>query len=266
MKSIIKIVGIITMLVLIVLSITNCGESKQKNIQSITRFLEKHEPTSAENPANLAVEMILGNLESADSGWGQLMNALSTWGGYVNLDISTSTMSTSTFNPGRNIYDKIVSVVLPDMITEIADLILQNWTGIPSISFTDKNTAYSVIDGVIYSKDQKTIVRAPRVDGSVIIPDGVINIRNNAFLGCWEITSVTIPASVTNIGFLSFGDCHRLANVTFLGNISESNFDRAAFGTRDNYISNLRDEFFSPNGGPGNYTRMGQTMWTWRKQ
>jgi hypothetical protein len=42
---------------------------------------------------------------------------------------------------------------------------------------------------------------------SLIIPDGVTSISNDAFVGCSDLISVTIPNSVTSIGSGAFCDC-----------------------------------------------------------
>ena len=49
---------------------------------------------------------------------------------------------------------------------------------------------------------------------SVVIESGVTNIGNNAFDGCYNLTSVTIPGSVTSIGWGAFWDCDALTSVT----------------------------------------------------
>lgn len=49
---------------------------------------------------------------------------------------------------------------------------------------------------------------------SVVIPNSVVGIGNNAFFACDKLTSLTIPNSVTRIGNSSFYNCKGLSSVT----------------------------------------------------
>lgn len=52
---------------------------------------------------------------------------------------------------------------------------------------------------------------------SVIIPEGIEFINDNAFSGCHALESVSIPASVSGIGNCAFDDCPQLRAVYFAG-------------------------------------------------
>ena len=49
------------------------------------------------------------------------------------------------------------------------------------------------------------------------IPEGVLDIQNNAFAGCLNLNYVTIPATVNAIGDQAFAACGRLKTVAFRG-------------------------------------------------
>jgi len=61
--------------------------------------------------------------------------------------------------------------------------------------------------------------------GDVVIPDTtnglpITSIANNAFYYKSKVTSVLIPSGVTNIGNLAFMGCTSLKNVTILGDVT----------------------------------------------
>ena len=48
---------------------------------------------------------------------------------------------------------------------------------------------------------------------SIIIPDSLTYISDNAFVGCKNLTSVNIPNSITTIGVSAFSDCKNLTSI-----------------------------------------------------
>jgi len=82
----------------------------------------------------------------------------------------------------------------------------------------------------------------------VTIPAGVTNIGGWAFSGCYRLTETTIPAGVA-IGMSAFNYCIILTSVTFQGTIPSIG-DNA-------FLGDLRDKFYATdttNGTPGTYT------------
>ena len=104
---------------------------------------------------------------------------------------------------------------------------------------------------------------------SVTIPDGVTNIGDYAFGGCWRLASVTIGNSVTSIGDSAFNACHSLTSVT-IGNsvtsIGDYAFDHCLSLTGVTIGGNVTSIGQSAFGGclslasvtiPGSVTRIG---------
>lgn len=93
------------------------------------------------------------------------------------------------------------------------------------VPFTNAN--YCDIDGVLLSKDQRTLITCPGgKSGPYTIPDSVTSIESRAFFACRSLTSMTIPDSVTSIGEGAFYYCSSLTSMT-IGNSVASIGDNA---------------------------------------
>ncbi len=77
-----------------------------------------------------------------------------------------------------------------------------------------KDLAAAKAQGIIFSDDNKTLVKCPAdLSGEVVIPSCVTHIWNKAFDGCKKITKVTIPDNVVSIGSAAFNGCTTLVEV-----------------------------------------------------
>ena len=79
------------------------------------------------------------------------------------------------------------------------------------------NAKFKTIDGVIYSKDGKTLVAYPsaKSDEAFTIPDGVVNIGACAFFAQRYLKSITIDNDTEVIGGSAFAGCGTLSSITF---------------------------------------------------
>ena len=107
------------------------------------------------------------------------------------------------------------------------------------------NTAYTSIDGVLFSKNKTVLIKYPenRSGNTYKIPSDVTVIKYGAFSTCKKLTSVeipnnvreiemhafswsgltslTIPTGVTKMNFFAFGECEELTSVTLPAGITE---------------------------------------------
>ncbi|WP_321437231.1 leucine-rich repeat domain-containing protein [uncultured Bacteroides sp.] len=80
---------------------------------------------------------------------------------------------------------------------------------------SENNTAYSSVQGVLFSKDCTKLIAYPNAKTNIYtLPNSVTSIGNYAFDGCTELASIDIPNSVTSIGNSAFYDCTGLASIT----------------------------------------------------
>ena len=86
---------------------------------------------------------------------------------------------------------------------------------------------------------------------TVIIGEGVTNIKGSAFSGCTGLTSVTIPNSMTSIGWSAFDGCTGLTSVTIpnsvtsIGNSAFSGCTGLTSVTIPNSVTSIGDFAFS---------------------
>ena len=85
----------------------------------------------------------------------------------------------------------------------------------------EENPYMKSIDGVLYSKDGKTLICYPadKEGESYVIPDGTEEIRNYAFAGNTHLKSVSMPDSVTTVGEYAFSNCTALKDVKLSSNV-----------------------------------------------
>lgn len=69
-----------------------------------------------------------------------------------------------------------------------------------SVNIDQGNAVYSSLDGVLFSKDKKTLIFCPKgKGGAYAIPSGVKVIGKSAFMGCSNLTGIAIPDGVEKI-------------------------------------------------------------------
>ena len=115
----------------------------------------------------------------------------------------------------------LTSLSIPASVSTISD---HNWafmgcTALASIDVSENNADYASRDGVLYNKDNKTLICYPagRAAPSFTIPGTVTEIGSYSFYMASGLTTVTIPDSVISIGDIAFGYCINLATMIFEG-------------------------------------------------
>ena len=109
-------------------------------------------------------------------------------------------------------------------IKEIGTWALENNQHIAAYEVDKANENFCSVDGVIYTKDMKTIVFFPPAkEGEYKVADTVENIRTKAFYKCTKITKVTLPDTVKDIQEKAFFRCEAMKEInlpntlTFIG-------------------------------------------------
>ena len=146
----------------------------------------------------------------------------------------------------------LTSITIPNSLTSIGEYAFYGCDALTSINVDVNNPNYCSIDGVLFDKNQTTLIKYPRgkQGASYIIPNSVTSIGECAFYGCDALTSVTIPNSVTSIGNSAFRDCCALSSITIpnsvtsIGNSAFSGCDALTSITIPNSVTSIGHSAF----------------------
>ena len=134
----------------------------------------------------------------------------------------------------------LTSIVIPDSVTSIGEDAFLECGSLTSITVNKNNSKYKDIDGSLYTKDGKTLIRCAvkKSDNVFKIPDSVTSIGDWAFSECSSLTSIVIPDGVTSIGDRAFSECSSLTSVVIpdsIANIGAFAFQYCSSLTRINF-------------------------------
>lgn len=111
------------------------------------------------------------------------------------------------------------NVTIGNSVTNIGLEAFSYCTNLMSISVSSSNPAFSSVNGVLFNKDQTTLLQYPcGINGRYTIPESVTSIELLAFAYSTGLTSITIGSAVTNIAEFAFYDCTNLTGALFEGN------------------------------------------------
>lgn len=162
--------------------------------------------------------------------------------------------------------DSLLDIKIPKSVINIGEDVFGGCYSLKSIDVDIENTMYSSLNGVLFDKKLKTLIRYPAgksdtkykiPDGvtriksfafgcgetgcrgcdkleSIIIPDSVVTIEENAFRGCENLESVVIPKSVRTIENSAFYKCYSLRDIYYAGTESEWNAINKTTFNKDN--------------------------------
>ena len=135
----------------------------------------------------------------------------------------------------------LTSITIPASVTSIVENAFSGCSRLASIQVAEGNSNYCSVNGVLFSKDIKTLIKCPDgKQGSYTIPDSVTSIGGGAFSGCTSLTSITIPGSVTSIGGGMFSGCTSLTSITIENGVTSIGW--AAFSGCDRLITVILPE------------------------
>lgn len=128
---------------------------------------------------------------------------------------------------------KLTSVTIGKGVKRIEICAFLDCNKLTSIYYTGNIAEWCGISGTglgsLMSSTRTLYISGKKVEGDLVIPEGVTSIGRAAFAHCTGLTSITIPNSVTSIGEYAFFGCSGLTSVTIpdrvtsIGNFAFSN-------------------------------------------
>jgi len=108
-------------------------------------------------------------------------------------------------------------------VTTIGEGAFDRCVSLAAFDVDENNATYCDVDGVLYSKDQTVLYRAPiaKEYGDFTLPEKVVEIKMNAFYGCNGLTSLTMSDNVATLGTGIFNGCKNLASVKLSSALTE---------------------------------------------
>lgn len=111
------------------------------------------------------------------------------------------------------------SITIPASVTCIGGNVFSGCSSLGSIEVNDNNLDYASADGVLFKKnndgENTTLIQYPakKSGNSYKIPNTVTSIKDVAFEGCSNLSSVTLGNKITSIGNGVFKNCSALVNI-----------------------------------------------------
>ena len=116
----------------------------------------------------------------------------------------------------------LTSVTIPNSVISIREAAFSDCSGLTSVHISDIaawcNIEFGGYANPLYYAHHLFLGDEEVKD--LVIPEGVIAIKNFTFYGCSGLTSVTIPNSVTSIGSSAFSGCSGLTSVTIPNSVT----------------------------------------------
>jgi hypothetical protein len=144
---------------------------------------------------------------------------------YTCRQLNSVTIFNGVTNIGNQAFDSCVSltnIAIPSSVVSIGYTAFRNCSSLKAISVASLNPAFSSLDGVLFDKNQTTLIQYPSGKlGNYNLPQSVRSIADWAFAYSLALQKVVIDRNVTNIGNYAFSGCTNLSTAFFMGTIPD---------------------------------------------
>ncbi|MBQ2555953.1 MAG: leucine-rich repeat protein [Thermoguttaceae bacterium] len=107
------------------------------------------------------------------------------------------------------------SILIPEGVKSIAGDAFHRCYSMTEINVAEGNSKFKSVDGVLFSKDGRTLVKYPIAKGqkSYAVPDGVTTVGKSAFWHCDALEFVSLPEGAETVESAAFCYCLNLKSV-----------------------------------------------------
>ena len=129
----------------------------------------------------------------------------------INIPNAVTSIGISAFAGCTN----VTGITLGNSVAKLGAGVFKGCGSLLSINTNTANTNFSSINGVLFSKDQLTLIQYPSGrSGAYEIPVPVKTVGANAFMSAIGLQSVLIPQAITSIQSSAFANCNTLTSIT----------------------------------------------------
>ena len=117
--------------------------------------------------------------------------------------------------------DALTSIIIPNNIVSIGHGAFFNCTNLREILVEPTNVSFSSIEGVLFNKDQTSLIQYPigKEGISYSLPNNVIRIMGGAFKDCKNIFSITLNNNLAELEEEAFYQCSGLTSIEIPNNV-----------------------------------------------
>ncbi|MEI3406081.1 MAG: leucine-rich repeat protein [Christensenellales bacterium] len=96
----------------------------------------------------------------------------------------------------------MTTIELPDSVTSMGLNLFADCKPLKNIQVSPEQPVFAVIDGVLFNKAEKSLICYPagKQEEAYEVPQGIQQIKSDAFSDCSALTTIELPDSVTTIG------------------------------------------------------------------
>ncbi len=124
----------------------------------------------------------------------------------------------------------VTEIIIGKNVREIGSWSMTNNHQLQKFTVSEENEYFCSVDGVLYTKDMKTIVYCPNtMDGEYNVADGVELIRSKAFYKCNKLTKIILPETVKDIEEKAFFRCETVTELSLPNSLQNIGKDAFAY-------------------------------------